>query len=85
MAKRLGPDEYIGANGDPMTRQEAIAIGQLERLAQQWPKTLTLLSMDGILYVIHTGDPRLNEIPGADRAETVLATIRGIPNDGGGW
>jgi hypothetical protein len=81
----LGPDEFIGDNGDLMTREEAIAIGQLQRLARHWPKTLKLVSMDGELHVIHSADERFHDPSNIVRIEAILAHITGIPNDGGGW
>lgn len=85
MPKReLGPEEYLGDNGDLMTQHEARAIGQLQRLARQWPKTLKLISMGGSLHVIHAADERY-ATEGPNRGDAVLATIHGIPNDGGDW
>ena len=78
--KELGPDEFLADDGSPITKDEAIAIGQLERLARQWPKTLRLVSMDGELYVIRNDDK-----PTHEHAEQTLTHIIGIPNDGGGW
>ncbi|WP_255407397.1 hypothetical protein [Yimella sp. RIT 621] len=40
--------------------------------------------MDGSLVVIRTGDSRFID-DDTDRAEAVVADIRGIPNTGGGW
>ena len=78
--RKLGPDEYTGDDGDLMTRDEAIAIGQLQRLAIHWPKTLKLVSMDSQLYVIRNDDK-----PAHEHVDHTLAHIVGIPNDGGGW
>jgi len=69
--RKLGPDEYIGDDGDLMTRDEAIAIGQLEKLAKHWPKTLKLVSMAGEIYIIRNDDKPANEhvshTPGSHR------------------
>lgn len=83
--RKLGPDEYLGDNGDLMTRDEAIAIGQLQRLAIHWPKTLKLVSMAGSLHVIHDADERFHDLGSCNRGDAILASIRGIPNDGGDW
>jgi hypothetical protein len=66
---------------------ELRAIGELQRLARRWPHSLTLVSMDGNLHVIRTGDPRYHSEgrDGAQRQESVIADIDGIPNDGGAW
>jgi hypothetical protein len=63
---------------------EWAAIEALQRVAKRWPPTLTLLSIDGGLSVIHTAD--LDYIIGSndpERHDRVLANIEGIPNDGG--
>lgn len=75
-----------GDNGDELTVAEVQAIRSLHQLAKRWPRTLTLLSMGGSLCVMHTGDPRFDfENSSAERGEVVLASINGIPNDGGDW
>jgi hypothetical protein len=64
---------------------ECAAIEALQRLAKRWPQTLTLVSMDGALHVIHTGDERYGLSFGPDRQQAIIADIDGIPNDGGAW
>lgn len=69
-----------------VTEEERKAIAALERLAKRWPGSLTLLSYDGGLSVIHTaGRDYITDGDGPERQERVLAHIDGIPNDGGGW
>lgn len=71
---------------DELTPEEEKAIASLQRLADRWPRSLTLASMDGSLVVVRTADPRfLDDGGGLDREEAVVADIRGIPNTGGGW
>lgn len=55
----------------PLSSAEEAAIKALEKLAKTWPKTLQLFSFAGSLVVIR------------QRNGEVLASIRGIPNDGG--
>ena len=78
-------EEFAGATGDPMTREEVDIIRSLHRLAKRWPPTLKLVSMGGSLHVIHTDDTRFHEGDAITRGEVVLDTIHGIPNDGGDW
>jgi hypothetical protein len=59
------------------TPEEARAVRALQRLAKTWPRTLTLFSNSGTLWVMHTTDAI--EITPADFIECV----QGIPNDGG--
>lgn len=69
-----------------LTDEERRAIAALERLAAQWPRTLTLLSYDGSLSVIHSADLGvIADGTEASRQDLVLAHIDRIPNDGGGW
>lgn len=58
-----------------LTDREAKAIAALQRLAKHWPKTLKLFSWSGTLMVMDA------DLPTGAGAE--LATIYGIPNDGG--
>jgi hypothetical protein len=68
-----------------LTDEERKAIASLQRLAKRWPQSLKLVSMGGGLHVIRVGDPRFDgQYPG-QRAEAVIASIDGIPNDGGDW
>lgn len=68
------------------TIEEMQAIRALVRLGRRWPASLGLLSMSGSLHVV-----RLNEDGGfihkgdALDPDAVLATIKGISNDGGDW
>jgi hypothetical protein len=75
----------VGDNGDSLTDEEAKAIRSLERLAKRWPRSITLISMGGSLYVVHTADERMGAPGNIERAEAVLTGITGIPNDGGDW
>ena len=73
-----------------LTASEQNAIAALRRLAKRWPKTLTLVSMDGGLQVVDTAIYHAINGPETPDAATrqgmcVLADINGIPNDGGGW
>lgn len=77
--------DFESGNGDPLTPEEARAIQALHRLAKRWPQTLTLVSMGGSLHVIHGADERFHDPGNLVRAEAVLDTIQGIPNDGGDW
>lgn len=79
------PDYGTGENGDPLTFEESAALRRLRLLARSWPATLTLVSMDGGLHVMHTGDPRYGASSNVTRTQVILASIDGIPNDGGGW
>lgn len=75
-----------GENGDKLTPEEVRAIRGLRQLATRWPDTLTLLSMGGSLCVMHTQDPRFDfDNSSNERGQVVLASISGIPNDGGDW
>lgn len=70
------PLRLTADNGDELTMAEARAIAQLTTMGRYWPQTLTLVSVEGTLHVIRTGRPPADET-------AVLATISGIPNDGG--
>lgn len=59
-----------------LTRQEASAVKQLEKLARSWPKTLRLQSWSGALHVLKVGK-------GMTIDECKVTVIHGIPNDGG--
>lgn len=72
------------SNPEPLTTEEEQAITDLQRLGDRWPRTLTLLCMDGGMHVIRTGDSRYSPQKG-DGQEAILADIHGIPNDGGAW
>jgi hypothetical protein len=69
-----------------MTDEERKAIAALERLARHWPQSLTLLSYDGALSVIHTADRNyISDGDAPERQDRIIAHIDGIPNDGGAW
>lgn len=55
-----------------MNKKEKEAIRKLRAVAQVWPNTLELFSDNGLLRVVKPEDKY-----------RVLATINGIPNDGG--
>jgi hypothetical protein len=82
-----GWEPILADNGAAITVREASVIDALRELGEHWPDSLTLLSMDGQLCVIHTADHDVaaGAIPGADRTSVILAVIDGIPNDGGAW
>lgn len=65
-----------------LTTEEAKAIASLQRLARRWPQSLQLVSLGGGLNVFHFGEDKIN---GAFDPDKVLASIEGIPNDGGDW
>jgi hypothetical protein len=61
---------------DKLTQAERLAIRSLERIARTWPKSL-LLFASGTLTV-------RKPVPGKFYGEEyIVATIGGIPNDGG--
>ena len=69
---------------EDLTSEERNAIAALQRLAKRWPPSLMLLSMDGNLEVVRSAD--WQQLAGADELpERIIATIDGIPNDGGAW
>ena len=63
---------------EDLTKEERNAIAALERLAKRWPPSLMLFSWAGTLCVMPAG-----RLPGPDPEGAILATIQGIPNDGG--
>ena len=66
-----------------LTDEEAKAIASLQRLGKHWPRSLTLFSAAGQLIVIRT-DTQARSLADTRMTEAdVLATIDGIPNDGG--
>jgi len=77
--------DAIEANNAALTDAERKAITSLQQLAKHWPRTLTLVSMEGNLHVIRTGDERFGLPFGPDRQQAIIADIDGIPNDGGAW
>jgi hypothetical protein len=78
--------EYVDDDDSiEITPEEDAAIRSLERLAKKWPRSLTLASMGGSLVVYHTDDERMSLPNNTQRVEAVIASIIGIPNDGGDW
>jgi hypothetical protein len=75
----------VADNGIIVTAHEAAVIAALRELAEVWPESLTLLSKDSGLCVVHTDDCQAGRVEGIDGPDYVLADIAGIPNDGGGW
>lgn len=71
MSKKIKPLDIKAPESVPLSSAEEEAIKTLEKLAKKWPKTLMLFSWSGSLVVVR------------QRGGEVLATIRGIPNDGG--
>lgn len=64
---------------------ERRAIASLKRLAKRWPRSLTLASMGGSLYVLPTAHHDLPGGQGVD-PDSVLAYLGSdIPNTGGDW
>jgi hypothetical protein len=57
-----------------VTKKEQKAIKELESLAKRWPKTISLFSWSGSLYVT-------KNLP--DDRFALIESIAGIPNDGG--
>jgi len=57
--------------------RERLAVAALQRLARRWPPSLKLFSWSGSLVIFDSDD----DLSDANRG--VLATIVGIPNDGG--
>lgn len=71
MKMQLEPLDVKVPKEVPLSSAEQDAIKALEKLAKKWPKTLMLFSWSGSLVVVR------------NRGGEVLASIRGIPNDGG--
>jgi hypothetical protein len=63
-----------------LTDSERKAIASLKRLAKRWPQSLMLFSANGSLHVM----PNVGCEGGRGRDnDEIIATIYGIPNDGG--
>lgn len=62
-----------------LTPREAKAVAELQALAKRWPKTLKLFSWSGSLVIFDIEHPS----HGVSANDEVLATVHGIPNDGG--
>lgn len=71
-----------------LTEEEKRAIRTLSRLANNWPESLILFSAGGSLNVVkvYDGEMRTPTLPsgGVDQ-DRVVASISGIPNEGGDW
>jgi hypothetical protein len=65
---------------DELTDEERRAIASLERLARQWPPSLTLFSWSGTLCVVRS---EADIVEADDPGDAVITTIEGIPNGGG--
>jgi hypothetical protein len=72
---------------DEFTAEELAAIKSLQRLARKWPDTLTLLSMEGCIYVTRTADQDVIATRDGWYSDlgVPMLPILGIPNDGGCW
>lgn len=68
---RIEPLDVKVPKSIPLSSAEQAAIKALEKLARTWPKTLMLFLSAGSLEVVRS------------RGGEILATIHGIPNDGG--
>lgn len=65
---------------------ERNAIRSLRRLAKRWPRSLTLASMGGALYVIPTFDHDFNDgRDGIDPGKIIADLGTEIPSTGGDW
>lgn len=64
---------------------ERKAIAALKRLAARWPRTLTLASMGGGLYVLPTHGHDLPGGQGVDPDSVIEFLGTDIPNTGGDW
>lgn len=73
-------------DAENLTGEERRAIASLERLAKRWPRSLMLFSASGSLLVLRNDGHSVERLGSRDAAEqyaTILASIDGIPNDGG--
>jgi hypothetical protein len=75
---------------DDLTPEEKHAIAALKRLAKRWPKSLWLYSASGTLNVMRCEPDGVQHFRPCGRSEGVdpdyiVATVDGIPNDGGDW
>lgn len=69
---------------ETLDADEKRAIATLKRLSRSWPKTLTLASMGGDLFVLRS-EYRDSMTDGSIEDEYIVAEIRNIPNTGGDW
>jgi hypothetical protein len=76
----------VGEDGRALTAKERKAIADLQALAKRWPRSLTLFSWSGSLYVFKSDEwaARGHSGPnGYDANDYEVAHVSGIPNDGG--
>ena len=59
-----------------MNTKERRAVAALRKLADNWPQSLQLFSWSGSLHVLKPG-------PQLTINQALVATVMGIPNDGG--
>lgn len=81
--------------GIQVSDDESKAIASLKRVAAKWPKSLWLYSASGSLHVMKMrSDGKRAVINGCGTgrggdggmdADYIVATIKGIENDGGDW
>lgn len=69
-----------------LSPEERKAIAALKRLAKMWPASLWLFSASGSLVVMRCNEQgeHAHRGEGIDQ-DYIVATIQGIPNDGGDW
>lgn len=60
----------VAVNGEDLTVAEAQVIAAFQRLADRWPATLKVVTVNGQLRVLHAGSPV--------RDSSVLEVIRGV-------
>jgi hypothetical protein len=63
-------NQPVAVNGEELTVAEGQAISAFQRLADRWPGTLKLVTVNGELRVLHAGSPV--------RESSVLEVIRGM-------
>lgn len=76
----------VGDAGRKLTKREEKAIADLEALAKRWPGSLTLFSWSGSLVVFKTDEWQGRNGAASewrDANEYIVASVGGIPNDGG--
>ena len=60
-----------------------MAIRSLQRLARNWPDSLTLFSWSGSLHVFKSDEWDIRDERATVASDYTVDTIEGIPNDGG--
>jgi hypothetical protein len=73
----------VGPEGRPLTAKERKAIADLQKLADRWPKSLTLFSWSGSLVIFKTDEWEARGFEYEDANDYTVDHINGIPNDGG--